>query len=108
MAMSWVACRWCCSTRLWAPISAGTSRLAAFYKDQICNYVGGMLPFARTAPERRANADPRLSPEERYSTQDGYVNAVRRAVARAMQEGFLLETNGAALVKAAQDSAVLR
>ena len=79
-----------------------------FHKDQICNYVGGMLPFARTAPERRANADPRLSLEERYSTHDGYVNAVRRAVARAMQEGFLLETNGAALVKAAQDSAVLR
>ena len=79
-----------------------------FHKDQICNYVGGMLPFARTAPERRANADPRLSLEERYGSHDGYVDAVRRSVARAMQEGFLLEADGAALVKAAQDSAVLR
>ena len=25
-----------------------------FHKDQICNYVGGMIPFARTAAERKA------------------------------------------------------
>ena len=81
---------------------------AGFHKDQICNYVGGMLPFARTAQERKTTADPRLSLEERYGTHDGYMDAVRRAVARAMQEGFLLEADGAALVKAAQDSAVLR
>ncbi|HSW22927.1 MAG TPA: alpha/beta hydrolase domain-containing protein, partial [Burkholderiaceae bacterium] len=35
-----------------------------FHKDQICNYVGGMIPFARNAAERQANIDPRPSLEE--------------------------------------------
>lgn len=34
-----------------------------FHKGQICNYVGGMVPFARTAEERRARNDPRPSLE---------------------------------------------
>ena len=29
-----------------------------FHKDQICNYVGGMVPFARTAAERRVERRP--------------------------------------------------
>ncbi len=36
-----------------------------FHKNQICNYVGGMIPFARTAEERKANRDPRPSLQER-------------------------------------------
>ena len=79
-----------------------------FHKDQICNYVGGMVPFARTALERKANADPRLSLEERYATHEGYVEAVRLAVARATKEGFLLEPDGVATIKLAQESAVLK
>ena len=78
-----------------------------FHKDQICNYVGGMVPFARTAKERKANDDPRLSLEERYGTHQGYVDAVRRASARAIKEGFLLASDADALVQAAQASAVL-
>jgi len=30
-----------------------------FHKDQICDYVGGMIPFARTADQRRSANDPR-------------------------------------------------
>ena len=87
-------------------ITAGGA--APFHKDQICNYVGGMLPFARSADERRANGDPRLSLQERYGSHDGYVAAVRKAAARAMTEGFLLEPDANALIDAAQASAVLR
>jgi hypothetical protein len=79
-----------------------------FHKDQICDYVGGMIPFARTAAEREAQHDPRLSLQERYGSHDGYVAAVSKAAARAVSEGFLLPADAAALVAAAQASAVLR
>jgi len=79
-----------------------------FHKDQICNYVGGMLPFARTAAERKAAGDPRPSLEERYGSHDGYVEAVRKAAARAVAEHFLLQEDAAGLIRAAQASAVLR
>jgi len=79
-----------------------------FHKEQICNYVGGMLPFARTAAERKTAGDPRLSLEERYGSHDGYVEAVRKAAARAVAEGFLLPVDAEGLVKSAQASAVLR
>jgi hypothetical protein len=79
-----------------------------FHQGQICNYVGGMLPLARDAQERQASADPRPSLHERYGSHEGYVAAVRRAAARAQAEGFLLPNDAAALIAAAQDSAVLR
>ena len=69
---------------------------------------GGMVPFARSKAGRLAAGDPRLSLEERYGTHDGYVQAVRRAAQRAQQEGFLLEADAAALIKAAEASRVLR
>ena len=67
-----------------------------------------MIPFARTAEERRLNNDPRLSLQERYESHGGYVAAVRKAAARASAEGFLLEVDANALINAAQASAVLR
>ncbi|MFO1197479.1 MAG: alpha/beta hydrolase domain-containing protein [Burkholderiaceae bacterium] len=79
-----------------------------FHAGQICNYVGGMIPFARTAAERRARGDPRPSLEERYGTHDGYVAAVERAAERARREGFLLPADARALVDAARASAVLK
>jgi len=81
---------------------------APFHKDQICNYVGGMIAFARTAAERKANGDPRPSLEERYGSHEGYVAAVAKAAARAVAEGFLLEMDAAGLITAARASAVLK
>ena len=79
-----------------------------FHKDQICNYVGGMLPFARTAEERKATNDPRQSPQERYGSHEGYVEAVTNAAAKALAQGFLLPVDATALIDAARGSAVLR
>ena len=79
-----------------------------FHKNQICYYAGGMIPFARSAEERLANKDPRPSLLERYGSHDGYVAAVRKAAARAQAEGFLLPEDAAALIAAAEQSAVLR
>ena len=67
-----------------------------------------MIPFAKTEQERRAAGDPRPSLQERYGTHEGYVAAVRKAVDRTVAEGFLLPADGAALIRAAEASAVLR
>jgi hypothetical protein len=79
-----------------------------FHKNEICNYVGGMVPFARTAQERQANQDVRPSLQERYGSHEGYVQAVRKAADRAMKEGFLLPEDAQSLIQAADASAVLR
>jgi hypothetical protein len=87
-------------------ITAGGAR--PFHAGQICNYTGGMLPFARSKAEREAAGDLRLSLEERYVHHEGYVAAVQRAADKAQAAGFLLANDAKALVRAAQDSAVLR
>ena len=81
---------------------------AGFHKGQICNYAGGMIPFAKTKAQRIANEDPRLSLEERYATHDGYVAAVRAAALHAVKEGFLLQTDEKALIAVAEASDVLK
>jgi hypothetical protein len=87
-------------------ITAGGAR--PFHKDQICNYVGGMLPFARTKADRLASNDPRLSLEERYLDHTGYVAAVKKAAGRAVASGFLLAADADALLRAAEASRVLK
>ena len=73
-----------------------------------CAYAGGMIPFAKTRAERRANNDPRLSLEERYGAHDGYVAAVKRGAEKAMAAGFLLKSDADRLIAEAQNSNVLR
>ncbi|MSO82118.1 MAG: hypothetical protein EXQ53_02310 [Acidobacteria bacterium] len=80
---------------------------AGFHKGKICNYAGGMIPFARTRAERMASSDPRPSLEERYSSHDGYVDAVKKASANAVGQGFLLQADADALVAQAAASNVL-
>lgn len=87
-------------------ITAGGAR--PFHQGQICNYVGGMIPFARTRAEREAAGDPRLSLEERYGSHDGYVGAVRKAADQAVSAKFLLQEDAQRLVREADASRVLR
>ena len=89
----------------WNITSGGTR---PFHQGQICNYVGGMIPFARSAAERKATGDPRLSLEERYGSHEAYVAAVRKAADRAMAAGFLLKPDAEKLVREAEASKVLR
>jgi len=65
-----------------------------FHAGQVCNYVGGMVPFAKTKVQRLANNDPRLSLEERYGTHKGYVAAVTKAADNAACQGYLLAGPG--------------
>ena len=81
---------------------------AGFHQGEICNYVGGMIPFARTAAERLASGDPRLSLEERYTNHAGYVQAVTNAAANAVAQGFLLQADANSLISSASASKVLQ
>ena len=78
-----------------------------FHKGKLCNYAGGMVPFAKTKAEREANGDPRLSLEERYKNHEGYVDAVKAAAAKAVSAGFLLQADADKLIAAAAASDVL-
>jgi hypothetical protein len=60
-----------------------------FHAGQVCDYVGGMVPFAKTKAQRLASGDPRLSLEERYRTHDGYVTAVKNAANNAACKDYL-------------------
>jgi hypothetical protein len=81
---------------------------AGFHKGHICNYEGGMIPFAKTKAARIASEDPRPSLEERYGSHAGYVAAVEAAARKAMAEGFLLKADAEALIAAAEGSEVLK
>src|SRR5438552_9066354 len=63
---------------------------AGCHKDQTCNYVGGMIPFAKTKKARTDAGDPRPSLEERYGTHDGFVAAVKAAADNAACQGYML------------------
>jgi hypothetical protein len=80
---------------------------AGAHAGQVCNYVGGYVPFARTKAERTQTGDTRLSLEERYVNQAGYVAAVRAAATKAFEQGYLLAADRDALIKAAEASTVL-
>jgi hypothetical protein len=71
-----------------------------FHAGQVCNYVGGMVPFAKTRAQRLANNDPRPSLEERYGTHDGFVAAVTKAADNAACQGYLNAGAGAAAMGA--------
>jgi len=62
-----------------------------FHAGQVCNYVGGMVPFTKTKAQRAVNGDSRLSLEERYhNSHAGYVAAVKAAADNAACQGYLL------------------
>jgi len=78
-----------------------------FHQGKLCNYAGGMIPFAKTKAERQAAGDPRLSLEERYKDHDGYVAAVKAAATKAVAAGFLLQADADKLIAEAAASNVL-
>jgi len=71
-----------------------------------CGFAGGFIPFARTKAERLPG-DSRPTLEERYGSHEGFVAAVRAAVARQQAAGWLLEGDAAKLIAQAQASDVL-
>jgi hypothetical protein len=57
---------------------------------QTLSLLGSTLPFPASRAERQASGDPRLSIEERYASQDDYLEQVRQAAETLVQQGYLL------------------
>lgn len=58
--------------------------------DQRLSFIGSSIPFSRTAEERKAAGDPRLSIAERYSSRDEYLGKFAAATMKLMQQRFVL------------------
>ena len=80
---------------------------SGFFKGGLCGFQGGYVPFARTRAQRDVSRDPRLSLEERYGTQEGYVCAARRAAHTLVRDRYLLPGDAERLVADAAKSALL-
>lgn len=94
-----------------APIATTTGwalRREGFGQNDGCEANGQHVGFAKTKAERMAAGDPRLSLEERYTTHEGYVAAVRHAAEKLQQERFLLPADVERYAEQAQASDVLR
>ena len=53
--------------------------------------IGSLIPFARTKAEREKSGDPRLSIEERYSSEQDYLRRVEAAARALAGERYMLE-----------------
>ena len=80
---------------------------SGFAKGQFCSLAGSYIPFAKTKADRLAAYDPRLSIEERYGTQHGYVCVVKKAAQALVRQRFLLNEDADRLVMRAQASHLL-
>lgn len=67
--------------------------------NDLCSLTGSYIPFAKTAEERIALGDPRLSLEERYKNHVSYLILVIRAALTLYQQGFLLENDLLQIIK---------
>ena len=61
------------------------------------------MPFAATREEREARGDPRSSIAERYPSRDAYLEQVRQAAQRLVEDGYLLAEDVAVLVDQAAE-----
>ncbi|HEX5085514.1 MAG TPA: alpha/beta hydrolase domain-containing protein [Blastocatellia bacterium] len=69
--------------------------------DQLVDFAGSYIPFARTKAERERAGDPRLSIEERYTGRDHYLSLVKKAGSKLIKDGYLLAEDLPALVERA-------
>jgi len=63
--------------------------------------LGSYFPFAATKNERLAANDPRPSLEERYPSNDHYLNLISRAAGKLQEDRLLLGEDVERIVKAA-------
>ncbi|MSR60679.1 MAG: hypothetical protein EXS05_24075 [Planctomycetaceae bacterium] len=61
---------------------------------------GSYLPFVKTADERKHSGDPRPALAERYPTREAYLARVAAAAVALQDEGFLLDEDVVAILKA--------
>ncbi|HEY1500348.1 MAG TPA: alpha/beta hydrolase domain-containing protein [Acidobacteriaceae bacterium] len=65
--------------------------------DERVSFLGSYIPFAKTAANRKASGDPRLSIEERYSTMEDYLTRYHGAVDDLVRQHWILPEDAANL-----------
>ena len=75
--------------------------------DRSCNLGGSTVAFAPT-PEQRAPGDTRPSLAERYKGRADYMEQVRAATRRLLQQRFLLPGDAAVIINAAAEAPGLK
>lgn len=75
--------------------------------EDLAGLSGAYIPFHRTRAERLATGDERLSLEERYGSQAGYVAAVQAAADRLVAERFMLQEDADRYVAQARANPIL-
>lgn len=65
--------------------------------EERVSFLGSFIPFAKTAAERKASGDPRLSIEERYPSRDGYLTRYNQAVDALVHQRWILPGDAPAL-----------
>ncbi len=85
-----------------ATYTGWNQRREGLMENELCGNWGAHFPFAKTAAER--GKDPRLSLQERYGSQAGYVAKVEEAAQKLVSEGFLLPDDAARIVQEARQS----
>ena len=84
-----------------ATITGWNVRAAGHREGDLCSLRGSYIPFAKTRAERQASGDPRLSFEERYEDNAGFVKAVEEAARKLVRERFLLREDADRYIEAA-------
>ncbi|HEV7575639.1 MAG TPA: alpha/beta hydrolase domain-containing protein [Caldimonas sp.] len=69
--------------------------------------IGAYFPYAKTQAQRLASGDPRLSLEERYVSQAGYVAAVTAAANDLVTRRFMIRADADAAIAAAVANPIL-
>ena len=69
--------------------------------DQLVDFAGSYIPFAKTKAERERTGDPRLSIEERYTSRDHYLSVVKKVGSKLVKDGYLLAEDLPILVERA-------
>jgi hypothetical protein len=84
-----------------ATITGWNVRAPGRREGDLCGLSGSYIPFAKTKSERQGSGDPRLSLEERYKDNAGFVKAVEEAARKLVRERFLLQEDADRYIKAA-------
>lgn len=69
----------------------------------LTDLIGATVPFAVTKQAREASGDPRPSIAERYSDRDAYLDQVRQAAQRLVEDGYLLAEDQELVVRQAAE-----
>src|SRR5262245_36486537 len=69
--------------------------------DQLVDFAGSYIPFAKTKSERERTGDPRLSLEERYTSRAHYLGLLAEAGLKLVKDGYLLAEDLPALIERA-------